>query len=253
MLLITGGGFVGSVWPDEEKTIIGIMKENCNNRIVILPQTYYFDERKPELIDEFVSAANNCKELILIARDHKSYAWLHTIGLKEDIRIILTPDIVTSLEYVNDVKREKKVVVCLRNDREKVTNKEIITREIANYLKLHDYKIEEVSTIIPEKLDSYQRIDAVYDKLDQFASASFVITDRLHGMLFSTITSTPCIALDNLSKKVSGGYKWLESQGFIIMKEKSNIELNDIRRLEHLKNVKYNNETYKDYYKQIIN
>lgn len=42
-----------------------------------------------------------------------------------------------------------------------------------------------------------------------------VITDRLHGMIFAAITGTPCIAFDNISKKVSGVYKWIESLEYI--------------------------------------
>ena len=36
-----------------------------------------------------------------------------------------------------------------------------------------------------------------------------MITDRLHGMVFSAITGTPCIAMDNVSHKVYGAYQWL--------------------------------------------
>ena len=50
----------------------------------------------------------------------------------------------------------------------------------------------------------------VYNKLTEFASASLVITDRLHGLIFSAITNTPCIAFDNLSGKVHGIYHWIE-------------------------------------------
>ena len=36
------------------------------------------------------------------------------------------------------------------------------------------------------------------------------VTDRLHGMIFSVVTGTPCIALDNVSGKVRGVHAWIE-------------------------------------------
>ena len=46
-------------------------------------------------------------------------------------------------------------------------------------------------------------------KWNEFSSVQLVVTDRLHGMVFSAITGTPCIALDNISHKVYGAYQWL--------------------------------------------
>ena len=53
--------------------------------------------------------------------------------------------------------------------------------------------------------------------MSEFASCKLVITDRLHGMIFSAITGTKCFALDNLSKKVSGGYEWVKDLGYITL------------------------------------
>ncbi len=48
-----------------------------------------------------------------------------------------------------------------------------------------------------------------FKKWNEFSSVQLVVTDRLHGMVFSAITGTPCIALDNISHKVYGAYQWL--------------------------------------------
>ena len=46
-----------------------------------------------------------------------------------------------------------------------------------------------------------------------------LITDRIHGMLFAAVTGTPCIALDNVSKKVSGAYEWIQYLDYIQFKD----------------------------------
>ena len=50
----------------------------------------------------------------------------------------------------------------------------------------------------------------VINKLKEFAECEIVVTDRLHGMIFSYITSTPCIALGNSTGKSLYSYEdWL--------------------------------------------
>jgi pyruvyl transferase EpsI len=70
-------------------------------------------------------------------------------------------------------------------------------------------------TMYETSVNMENRARHVRDKLQEFASGRLVITDRLHGMLFAVITSTPCIAIDNCSHKVSGTYGWLKSIPFV--------------------------------------
>ena len=47
-------------------------------------------------------------------------------------------------------------------------------------------------------------------KLKEFAECETVVTDRLHGMIFSYITSTPCLAVSNSTGKSLYAYNdWL--------------------------------------------
>ena len=52
-------------------------------------------------------------------------------------------------------------------------------------------------------------------KLQEFADAEFVITDRLHGMVFAAITETPCIVFSNYNQKVKGTYEWISCLPYI--------------------------------------
>ena len=55
----------------------------------------------------------------------------------------------------------------------------------------------------------------VKNKLEQFKKAKLIITDRLHGMIFAAITSTPCIALGNYNHKIKSCSETLEHLGYI--------------------------------------
>ncbi|QOL36729.1 polysaccharide pyruvyl transferase family protein [Bifidobacterium subtile] len=59
----------------------------------------------------------------------------------------------------------------------------------------------------------------VLDKFAEFRKARLVITDRLHGMIFSAITGTPCIALNNSNGKVGMEYFWLQDLPYITFAE----------------------------------
>ena len=66
-------------------------------------------------------------------------------------------------------------------------------------------------------------------KLAAFSEVKLVITDRLHGMLFSAITHTPCIAIDNLSRKVSGVYEWIKALPYVkIIHASATVTITDI-------------------------
>ena len=54
------------------------------------------------------------------------------------------------------------------------------------------------------------RVAEITNKLNEFNQFDCIITDRLHGMIFSTLADVPCIAVDNKNHKVAGVYKMLK-------------------------------------------
>ena len=62
-------------------------------------------------------------------------------------------------------------------------------------------------------------------KFKQFKGAELVITDRLHCMIFCVITGTPCVAIDNSNKKISGVYnEWLGEINWVKFATDSDID-----------------------------
>ena len=48
-----------------------------------------------------------------------------------------------------------------------------------------------------------------------WSRASIVLTDRLHGMIFSAITGTPCVASSNYNHKIKESYEWIKYLPYI--------------------------------------
>lgn len=240
IILITGGGFIGNLWMDEQNMVKSIIKNFPNNKIVIMPQTLFFEENefgKNEL-NEFFQLVKSHNNIYILVREQNSYDLCKNM-LQEEKHIFLLPDMVLTQKYNKQIKREDCLVI-LRQDKEKVINKE----EIIN--KLKNYNIKETSTVINRRINFRQRIKIFEAKLNEFSNSKLVVTDRLHAMIFSAITSTPCVALDNSSKKVSGVYKWLEDVEYIkFCKDISDLE-KSINELDLNKSYNYNkNDTYK--------
>ena len=63
-----------------------------------------------------------------------------------------------------------------------------------------------------------------------YSGCELVITDRLHGMLFSAITNTPCIVFDNSYGKISSLYDtWLkDNNGITFTRQLKSSELRDL-------------------------
>ncbi len=83
---------------------------------------------------------------------------------------------------------------------EKVAADENINR-IKDFIRNHNIQYDETDTVINKNVSKRTRDEELRKKWDQFSKSGLVITDRLHGMIFAAITGTPCIAIDNKSKK----------------------------------------------------
>ena len=253
IILLPGGGFIGSLWPNEQENIIKILNKFKEYKIVIFPQTLYFssDDEGKQLKEEFLNKLKDCKDITLFVRDAASYEWLKR-NVKSDwenVKCSLVPDIVTSLSYKENVIRKKQVLLCFRKDLEKVSDLNFM--EVRRVIDRMGYSIEETDTVLQNDIDINDRELVVQRKLDEFAHSSLVITDRLHGMIFSAITGTPCIALDNLSKKVSGGYQWFKELPYIKLVENRPVMIEDIQEMLSVQDTNYDIHNYDEYYELI--
>lgn len=210
-IFITGGGYLGNLWIREEMLVRDIIESYPNNNIFILPQTVYFtnDEKGINEKSKTISIYNNHKHLNVFLRDKRSYDFFEKY--LKNIKSYYVPDIVLYLNESTACKARNGILFCLRKDLEKTFN----SKEVIKYFNNKHEIISYTDTVINETVSVKDRDIVLEKKFNEFRLAKMVVTDRLHGMIFAAITGTPCIAFDNISKKVSGVYKWIESLEYI--------------------------------------
>jgi len=227
VIIIDGGGNLGTLWPNEDDKISGIIKTFNDNKIVIFPQTCFYsdDFEGKERLKKSNDIYYKHKDLTIALRDNQSNEFVCTNF--PSVKALYVPDIVLYIDYVPKDFYRNGILLCFRKDLEKVAQEKQIN-EIKEYIKFNNIPYVEIDTIVNKKVTKKNRDKELYKKWNEFSNAGLVITDRLHGMIFAAITGTPCIAIDNKSKKVSGVYSWISSLDYIkvcedIAKVKDNI------------------------------
>ena len=215
VLVGLGGGNMGDQYIIEEECRRKIIASYPNNKIIIFPQTIHFSNTKNGQTElrKTKKIYSRHTNLVIVARENNSYEQM--IGYFPNNKILLTPDIVLSMNESDRHYNRYGVLVCMRNDIEgklKSGEKNIIDKIS---LSLSD-DVRYTDTISKKKLIIIRRKNSiVYNKLSEFQQAKLVITDRLHGMVFSAITGTPCVAFSNYNHKVLGTYKWISKLPYI--------------------------------------
>lgn len=213
-VFITGGGNIGELWPEEERKIRKIIKEFRKNRIVIFPQTVYWDLDTDEgrrCFEESRKCYSSHPDLTLFVREKKSLEFMK--NHMPEIRTYLVPDMVMLAEPEVSSAR-KGILMCMRRDKEKTLNYAEEARLMASVKKLFD-DVSVTDTCTERFIASEERRDILKKKYEQFSSKELVVTDRLHGMIIAAVTNTPCIALLSRTGKIKGCYEWFKGMSYI--------------------------------------
>lgn len=219
VIAVTGGGFLGTLWMESgESTVRDIMREYSGHKIIIFPQSIFFDntEEGREEYEKSKEIYNSCADLILFLREEESYK--RAIGFmkrKEICRLI--PDIVLSVSKAdfNVIQKEKngKAAICLKDCKESVFS-ESEKQKIINIVEKHK-KICFTSMYALHPIEVEERKDRISEKMNELCGYDVVITDALHCMILCAIVGTPCVALNNISGKVKGVYQWIKDLSYI--------------------------------------
>lgn len=217
IICLVGGGNMGSVYPIYEATRRIIIKSFPKNKIIIFPQTIEYEKSFYGQISQVKSQLiySKHKNLFLAAREKTTYNLLKILYTKNNV--ILSPDIVLYLHEYSDLGKERNgIAICLRNDQESILTSEerMNIVNIAEEIFETIYRID-TTTNIKVTLDNRKEI--LENKLSEFASKEFIITDRLHGMIFAAITSTPCIIIKSKNNKIPGVYAWIKELPYIYL------------------------------------
>lgn len=213
-IYVHGGGFVGSLWPEEEEMMERIIESFPQNEIVILPQTVYFDnvDARVTHLNELLGKHGN---VVLCARE--SYSYRFACQHLHRAKVILVPDMVLSANWFDHAPAAKNnVVFCMRRDLEKTISEATVEKLQALVSRYYpNAKVMFTDTVGKDMIYPHMRKRKLKKKLAVFASAKLVITDRLHGMVLSAMTNTPTLVFSNCNYKVKGIYDWISNNSFL--------------------------------------
>lgn len=244
IISITGGGFIGSQWIEEENLVNKVIQNFKENKIIIFPATFYFkdDEEGRKELEKSIKTIGGAKNIHIFARESRTYEFVKNTYAKANISLV--PDIVLSLENVifDNLEREG-VLLCLRKDVESVFSEDD-KEKIINIISKYDKKIKKTDTVVDYYIRPENREKEIEEKLKEFASSKIVITDRLHGMIFAVITNTPCLVLGNYNYKVKGVYEnWIKNNiaNVIFLNDIHDMDaaVTELTNLDNHQNVKF--------------
>lgn len=219
-ILVCGGGFLGTLWFENEKVVRSLLMENPDSTITVFPNTLYFEDSAygREEYENSKRIYNSHPKLKIYARERHSYELLKQIGVPS----ALVPDMVMLLKTDAPSGSRAGCVLLLRGDHERTRSYETdqIIDNAAHKLfgdnvKHSDTVIRSRVPFIPTIIPFSCRKRKLEKKYRELKGAELVITDRLHGMIFSAITGTPCIVLNSKSPKVLGCYEWIKHLDYI--------------------------------------
>ncbi len=241
IIVLTGGGDVDDRYTGIERIRDRIIKTLAANecRIISFPQTidYGKTRRGRYYLGLAQKAYASNRNLTFVAREKISFNFAQKSF--PSTNILLTPDIVLSLDRTQAPKKRNGIGLLVRNDSEKSLDNNFL-QTIIDELKQRGYSVEKNDMTVTN-FDRTKIYDYANQKITFAHEKKVIITDRLHGMILCYITNTPCVVFQNTNHKISETFhNWLEkTQNFIILEEKSDEKqvIADIEKLMRISKI----------------
>jgi pyruvyl transferase EpsI len=226
LLVFVGGGSMGTLYPYYEGKRLEIINQFKDNKIVLFPQSLDWINPSLKFSDSFFKTYN-FRNILISFRDNFSRSIFERVtGNKNSV---LVPDIVL-FNKIKTYKKRNIVLYVLRDDIEKKLFYDFSSIKDMYTLK-HVFFDTRKRFFVP--VFSYNLfLKFFYSKI---GSSKFVITDRLHGVIFSYITKTPVLAIPSINHKIKGILEWFKgnfSVRYLINFDQSTI-LEQIELLEN--------------------
>lgn len=215
IITVVGGGNMGDMYFDIELLRLMVVKNFKNNHIILFPQTIdYSNTPRADYLKRLGQRVyTSHPNLLMCAREIVSYEMMKKLYPK--VRVELVPDIVMSLDERLPKHDRTGVVFCMRNDSElgprSHVARQLREKLVVKYMKLYDYDTH----IGRNGLSIVERKSELSKIWERFRQSKWVVTDRLHGMIFAFITGTPAVVFPNCNFKIAGCYEWIKDCGYI--------------------------------------
>ncbi len=226
VITLIGGGNMSDLYWSLESARLFVIKNFKNNKIISFPQTVSFSdtEKGQKCLNTSRKVYSKHKNIIFFLRENNAFKRFQKYF--PNVKCELCPDMVLSLKKTEPRVERNQVVCCLRNDGESyitgAQRKSIITqmREEFTNVVLRDTVDVSVDECTEEVFEN-----TLENFWGMLRSSKVVVTDRLHCMIFCVITGTPCVAIDNSNKKISGVYnEWLGEINWVKFATDSDID-----------------------------
>lgn len=220
IITIVGGGNMGDLYPYIELLRLLIICEFPKNQIISFPQTIDFmnSSLSGQMLSLMRKIYGRHKNLILCARESISFSRMKQIFPNK--KVYELPDIVMMLDERNPKMKRNGVLFCFRQDKERLIKGDFI-KELSNNL---NEPITQYDTYVSKDQMTEQEKKTELNRIwSAFRSSKWIITDRLHGMIFAFITGTPAIVLPNNNFKIKGCFEWIKNCGYIYFLDKLDI------------------------------
>lgn len=253
VVIVTGGGYIGDLWPDSHKTVVDVINRFSDNTIIFAPQTTYFNDLKSDAVKSFSDIVKEQGLCYFFSRESNTENLLKEIGIQS----ITVPDFALLFQLTTKPKdRCKYISFCLRNDCESILSSGTYDR-LKNQLSCFGLPFHNIIMAKEHcEIPTWFRDVFIRDKINEYSKSKLVITDRLHSMIFCAIVGVPCVAMDNSSHKISGVYKWIKDLNYIALANSENEILffaEEVMKFsEHQKNRAQFKKSQKEFY-QIMN
>lgn len=193
-ILITGGGFWGDLWRDTWEYALKGIAHNRNNRIIILPQTIYYQDK--ELMRRDADYLSRFPNLVICVRDNMSYKlardhFSNPVVLVPDMAFCVNEEVLIRHSLISP---SKEVLYLRRSDKE---FDHTFQGAIPPEADCHDWLSIEHEQ--PEE-NMFKRIYPHVMRVCRHLSPNR--TDRLHHYLYGTLyrTAMTRIALRQLTQ-----------------------------------------------------
>lgn len=252
IVTIIGGGNMTDRYDDIEESRRMVIKAFRNNKIISFPQTIEFTNTiyGEEAKKRSKKIYSKCKNLVVLAREKKSYLMMKELYSENIIKLI--PDIVIFLKGklpIETSKIRQGIGICFRYDKEAAIDNNL-KKKIIECLDKNE--IEHLSTYIEDSIFRVKDKETNFlELLNKISSKQIFITDRLHGMIFCYLTNTPCIVFDNDNHKISETYKlWFKDCSYIKMLEEDDItDFEEI--ISEMKKIEIQDTNLEDKYEEL--
>lgn len=246
ILFIQGGGNFGDLWLRNHNFRLMILEKFKEKKIIQFPQSINFT--KNDILDKTQSIISNCDDFTFLIRDAESLAFARD---KFDCKLQLCPDMAFSIGEIKSGIAKRDFTCLLRTDKERLESK---TDQIKHYLDhmnrsyyvsdwinyphsiqfMHNtmLKLSSIPSIAQFIANNGINIFELYAKsrlkhgVKLLCRGEKVITDRLHGLIISTLLRRPNYVFDSLDGKVKSYHNtWLSE-------DSNSILLNNFEDLE---------------------